>query len=106
MPIPDFMIKQTNAKIVAKQSTKYMRLKQIQLLGGHKEVRASFPIQSQYKVSKIHTPNPTLEKRGRKNRESRRRRTEERGLWAPGKESTEERVGERYLSPLTLELKD
>ena len=52
---------------------------------GHKEGRASFPIQSQYKVSKIHTPNPTLEKRGRKNRERGRRRTEERGLWAPGK---------------------
>ena len=83
-----------------------MKLRRNQHSEGHKEGRASFPIQSQYKVSKIHTPNPTLEKRGRKNRERGRRRTEERGLWAPGKESSEERVGERYLSPLTLELKD
>ena len=40
-----------------------MRLKRNQIPGGHKEGRASFPIQSQYKVSKIHTLNPTLEKR-------------------------------------------
>ena len=36
-----------------------MRLKRNQIPGGHKEGRASFPIQSQYKVSKIHTLNPT-----------------------------------------------
>ena len=35
-----------------------MKLKRSQNPGGHKEGRASFPIQSQYKVSKIHTPNP------------------------------------------------
>ena len=35
------------------------KLNRIQNPGGHKEGRASFPIQSQYKVSKIHTSNPT-----------------------------------------------
>ena len=39
-----------------KRRTKLIR---IQNPGGHKEGRASFPIQSQYKVSKIHTLNPT-----------------------------------------------
>ena len=48
------------------------KLNRIQNPGGHKEGRASFPIQSQYKVSKIHGSNPTLEKRGRKNRERER----------------------------------
>jgi hypothetical protein len=33
-----------------------MKLMQIQKPGGHKEVRASFPDQFQYKVSKIHSP--------------------------------------------------
>ena len=50
------------------------RLIQIQKPRGHKEERASFPNQSQYKVSKIHTPNPTpREEEGRKNREGGRR---------------------------------
>jgi len=63
MPIPDFMIKQTNSKIVVKQSTKYMRLKQIQLPGGHKEGRASFPTKIQYKVFTIPWLKSYLEER-------------------------------------------
>ena len=47
--------------------------------GGHKEGRASFPIQSQYKDSKIHSSNPTLEEKGRKNRREGERRTGGRG---------------------------
>ena len=54
MPIPDFMIKQMKSKIVAKQSMKYLRLKQIQLLEGHKEVRASFPTKISLQDSRIH----------------------------------------------------
>ena len=70
------------------------------------EGRVSFPIQSQYKDSKIHSSNPTLEEKGRKNRRDGERRTGGRGgsAWTGG--AREERVGERYLSPLTLELKD
>ena len=83
-----------------------MKLRRNQIPEGHKEGRASFPIQSQYKVSKIHGSNPTLEKRGRKNRKGERRRTgEERGERLSWRKR-EERVGERYLNPLTLELKD
>jgi len=54
---------------------------------GHKEGRASFPIQSQYKDSKIHSSNPTLEEKGRKNRREGERRTGGRGaaVWAPAK---------------------
>jgi len=47
-------------------------LKRNQNPGGHKEGRASFPIQSQYKVSKIHTLNPTP--RERREEEQRRGR--------------------------------
>ena len=36
-----------------------MKLRRNQIPKGHKEGRASFPIQSPYKVSRIHTPNPT-----------------------------------------------
>ena len=52
-----------------------MRLKRNQNPGGHEEGRASFPIQSQYKDSKIHSSNPTLEEKGRKNRREGERRT-------------------------------
>ena len=46
-----------------------------------------------------------LEKKGEEQREGERGRREERA--APGLgEEREERVGERYLSPLTLVLKD
>ena len=54
-----FMITQTKTKNRHKQGTRRMRLKRNQILRGHKEGRASFPIQSPYKVSRIHTPNPT-----------------------------------------------
>ena len=76
-----------------KRRTKLIR---IQNPGGHKEGRASFPIQSQYKVSKIHGSNPTLEKRGRKNRGGRRRALRGKGacVWAPSKGGEKERVGE------------
>ena len=90
-----------------------MKLRQNQHPGGHKEGRAFFPIQSQYKDSKIHSSNPTLEEKGRKNKEERERGAWWRGrlLLVPGQRrererEREERVGERYLSPLTLELKD
>ena len=59
-----------------KQSTRCMRLKRNQIPIGHKEERASFPIQSQYKDSKIHTPNPTLKKRKGGREEGRERRQE------------------------------
>ena len=48
-------------------------MKRNQNPGGHKEGRASFPIQSQYKVSKIHTLNPTP----REGREEEQRRGRE-----------------------------
>ena len=67
------------------------KLNRIQNPGGHKEGRASFPIQSQYKVSKIHGSNLTLEKRGRKNRKGeRKRRTGGKGA-APGLREGERR---------------
>ena len=76
-----------------------MKLKRSQNPGGHKEGRASFPIQSQYKVSKIHGSNPTLEKREWKNRKGeRKRRTGGKGA-APGLGEREERVGERIFMP-------
>ena len=46
-------------RIRHKQSTRRMRSKRNQIPGGHKEGRASFPIQSQYKDSRIHGSNPT-----------------------------------------------
>ena len=66
------------------EPTKFKRTKQalnqIEMPRGHKEGRASFPIQSQYKVSKIHTPNPNP-------REEKGGGTRERGvrgyLWFP-----------------------
>ena len=73
MPIPDFMIKQTNAKIVAKQNTKYMRLKQIQLPGGHKEGRASFPAKKLLTRLKNSSLEPYLEKEREKNLRGRER---------------------------------
>ena len=78
MPIPDFMIKQTNSKIVVKQSTKYMRLKQIQLPGGHKEGRASFPAKKLLTRLKNSSLEPYLEKEehgeGEEHRETERRK--------------------------------
>ena len=50
----------------------------IQKPRGHEEDRASFPNQIQYKVSKIHSPNPTLEKR-KGGREEGREGARERG---------------------------
>jgi len=76
-----------------------MRLKRNQIPGGHKEGRASFPIQSQYKDSKIHTPNPTLKKRKGGREEGRQgRQDRERQLCscARGKEGRE---GEGVFNP-------
>ena len=83
-----------------KRRTKLIR---IQNPRGHKEGRASFPIQSQYKDSKIHSSNPTLEEKGRKNR-----REGERDAWekqgdtcsVPAKGARErERGGEGVFNP-------
>ena len=49
-----------------------MKLRRNQIPEGHKEGRASFPIQSQYKVSKIHTSNSTP-REGRRRTETERR---------------------------------
>ena len=62
-----------------KRRTKLIR---IQNPGGHKEGMASFPIQSQYKVSNLHGSNPTLEKKERKNREEKGVRLLVKGLGA------------------------
>ena len=63
-----------------------MNLMQDQNPGGHKEDRASFPNQIQYKVSKIHTPNPNPREE-RRGTERRRAAPERRAVWsgAPGK---------------------
>ena len=63
---------------------------------GHKEDRASFTNQIQYKVSIIHGSNPTLEKRGRKNKRGGRKRTGDgcAALWAPGQKGRERERGE------------
>jgi len=53
-------------EIRPKQGTK---TKGIQKPRGHKEGRASFPTQSQYQVSRIHTSNPREEQRKNKERE-------------------------------------
>ena len=62
------------------------KLNRIQNPGGHKEGRASFPIQSQYKVSKIHTPKPTPRKEKGGGRKERGEMPGERGgvLWSAG----------------------
>ena len=56
-------------KVITREENDPLNLTQDQNPGGHKEDRASFPNQIQHKVSIIHGSNPTLEKRGRKNRE-------------------------------------
>ena len=56
-------------RIHPKQSTKRTRLTRIQNLGGHKEEWASFPDQSPYKNSRIHTSNPKRGEGGRTKRE-------------------------------------
>ena len=81
-----------------------MRLKRNQIPGGYKEGRASFPIQSQYKVSKIHTLNPTLEKRRGRREEGREGRQEKEGwlVLAPGEKEKEQergRGGEGVFNP-------
>ena len=51
------------------------KLNRIQNPGGHKEGRASFPIQSQYKVSKIHASNSTPREERRRTERGRERAT-------------------------------
>jgi hypothetical protein len=83
-----------------------MRLKRNQIPRGHKEGRASFPIQSQYKDSKIHSSNPTPREEGGRTEEREERRQGEVHACCPGLgagREREERGGERYLSPLTLD---
>ena len=55
-------------KVITREENDPLNLTQDRNPGGHKENRASFPNQIQHKVSIIHGSNPTLEKRGRKNR--------------------------------------
>ena len=104
------MIKQTKSKIVTNHGTKFKRLNSKSKPGGHKEDWASFPDQSQYMNSKIHTPNPTLEKRkGGREGEGASQETPACVLSKPGKEREREREsgeGERYLSPTNSGLKD
>ena len=89
-----------------KRRTKLIR---IQNPGGHKEGRASFPIQFQFQVSRIHTSTSTpREVKRRTEREREREETHGReaarlGAWKREKEREWERG---YLCPLTLELKD
>ena len=89
-------------------------MKWIQNPGGHKEDWASFPDQSQYMNSKIHSPNPTLEKRKGGREEEKGRAPEERPVRAcspsQGKRERErererERVGREgdIYPPLTLD---
>ena len=79
-----------------------MNLMQDQNPEGHKEDRASFPNQIQYKVSKIHSPNPTLEN-GKGGREEGRGGARERGeacvLSWKKREEERERVGEGIFMP-------
>ena len=75
--------------------------------GGHEEDRASFPNQSQYKVSRtIALKSTPMKGRRRIGRRKRRRKWEGAARLGARQREGEERVGERYLSPLTLELKD
>ena len=102
--------RQKENRIRHKLSTRRTRLKRNQNPGGHKEGRASFPIQSQYKDSKIHTPNPTLKKRkgGREEEEEDAREGSRSVLASMEKEKERERE-ERvrgYLTPTTLNPKD
>ena len=77
-----------------KQSTRRMRLKRNQIPGGHKEGRASFPIQSHCKDSKIHSSNPTPREGGRTEEREERRQgggtglaaREKREKWGSGRE--------------------
>jgi hypothetical protein len=92
------MIKQTKSKIVTNKGTKHVRLNTNSKPGGHKEDWVSFPDQSQYMNSKIHTHNPTLEKR-KGGEEEERGRAPERDLCVvlskPGKKERES--GEREI---------
>ena len=72
-----------------------MRLNTNSKPGGHKEDWASFPDQSQYMNSKIHTPNPTLEKRKGGREEERGRAPEPRGLCVRAHQAREKGERER-----------
>jgi len=67
-------------KVITQEENDPLNLTQDRNPGGHKEDRASFPNQIQHKVSIIHGSNPTLEKRGRKNREREGGGAQRRGL--------------------------
>jgi len=85
-----------------------MELIRNQKPGGHEEDRASFPNQSQYKVSRtIALKSTPMKGRRRTGRRKRRRQGEGAARLVPGRESQREREWvSRYLCPLTLELKD
>ena len=88
-----FMITQTKTKIRHKQSTGSTRSKQNQIPGGHKEGRASFPIQSQYKDSKIHSSNPTPREGGRTEEKGRESAWEGEAACCSGKKRRERETG-------------
>ena len=82
------------------------KLKRIQNPGGHKEGRASFPIQSQYQVSRIHTLTSTPREEKRRTEGERERRIGREAALVRAAGQKRERDERGYLSPLTLEQKD
>ena len=95
------MNRQEKIEIQSNEAQDEQERDEFQNPGGHKEGRASFPIQSQYKVSKIHTLNPTLEKRKGGRKEGREGRQEKEGRLcscARGK-GKREREGEGVFNP-------
>ena len=97
------MVKNQRRKIEirSKEGTK---TKGIQKPRGHKEGRASFATQSQYKVSRIHTSNPREEQWKNKEREGGDGAKGEEEGWsalsgAPGREEK----GEGVFNPLSLD---
>ena len=65
------------------EGKRHTKLIRIQNPGGHKEGRASFPIQSQYKVSKIHASN-SIPREERRRTERGREGDGRKGQAAPG----------------------
>ena len=91
-------------RIHHKQSTRRTRLKQNQTPREHKEERASFPDQSPYKVSRIHTSNPTP-REGREEEQEGRECAREKGaaLFWRRERAKGKREGEGVFNPLTLD---
>ena len=84
-----------------------MELIRNQKPGGHEEDRASFPNQSQYKVSRtIALKSTPMKGRRRTGRRKRRRQGEGAACLGARQRKPEREWVSRYLCPLTLELKD